>query len=124
MTIDGDHDVKEICMFESGMYNSMFYCLCYFKEISTDMLEEQVSEERDPDLNDEEDIIMEDRREEHWRDVAEYGDNKFYIHALWDVYTREEGGLIKRYFLVSGTHPKGGDIFYTFVKDNIIKEKD
>ena len=57
------------------------------------MLEEKVSEERDPDLNEEEDIIMEDRREEHWRDVAEYGDNKFYIHALWDVYTREEGGI-------------------------------
>ena len=40
----------------------MFYCLCYAKEISTDMLEEQVSEERDPDLNEEEDILMEDSR--------------------------------------------------------------
>ena len=32
----------------------VFYCLCYVREISTDMLEEHVLEERDPDLNEDE----------------------------------------------------------------------
>ena len=38
------------------MYLSVFYCLCYVKYVSTDILEYQVSEERDTDLNEEEDI--------------------------------------------------------------------
>ena len=46
-------------MFERGMYFSVFYCLCYFKETSTDMFEEQMSEDMDPDLNEEEDTRME-----------------------------------------------------------------
>ena len=49
-------------MFERGMYLSVFCCLCYVKNISTDILEEQVSEERDLELNEEEDIRMEDSR--------------------------------------------------------------
>ena len=65
-----------------GIYLSMFYCLCCFKDISTDIMEEQVSEERYPDLNYEEDIRMEDSRGDHWRGVAEDGDNKKNIHAL------------------------------------------
>ena len=32
-----------------------------------------MSEERDPDLDEEEDIIMNNTRDEHWRDVAEDG---------------------------------------------------
>ena len=36
-------------------------------------------------------------REEHWRDVAEDGDDKKNIHALrWEVYAKEEEKLIKR----------------------------
>ena len=58
------------------MYFSVIYCLCYVKEISTDLLEEQVLEERDPDVNEEEDIRMEDSREEHWRNVDYYGEDK------------------------------------------------
>ena len=38
------------------MYLCVFYCLCYVKDISTDMSEDQMSEERDPDLNEEENI--------------------------------------------------------------------
>ena len=38
----------------------MFYFLCYVKEISADMLKGKVLEERDPDLNGEENIIIED----------------------------------------------------------------
>ena len=71
------------------MYFSVFYCLCYDKDISTDMTEDQVAEERDPDLNEEEDIRLDAIREEYWRDIAEENDNKKKIHALmWDVYVK------------------------------------
>ena len=63
----------------------MFVCvlfLCYVKNISTDILEDQVSEDRYPDLNEEKDIRMYAIREEHCRDVAEEGDDKKNIHAL------------------------------------------
>ena len=40
------------------MYLFVFYCLCYVKDISTDMSEDQVAEERDPGLNEEEDIRL------------------------------------------------------------------
>ena len=82
MTIDGYLVAEEASMFERGMYFYVFYFLYYVKEISTDMLEGQVFEERDPDLNEEEYIRMEDSREEHWRDVAEDGEDKSKIHAL------------------------------------------
>ena len=45
------------------MYLYVFYCLCYDTDISTDMLEDQMAEERDPDLNEEEDIILGEIRE-------------------------------------------------------------
>ena len=38
-------------MFVKGVYLYVFYCLCYDTDISTDMSEDQVAEERDPDLN-------------------------------------------------------------------------
>ena len=37
------------------------------------MLEEQVFEDRDLELNEEEDIIMKDSREDKWRDVSDNG---------------------------------------------------
>ena len=50
------------------------------------MLQEQVSDERFQDLDEYEDIIMADSREEHWMDVAKDGEGKSNIHALmWDV---------------------------------------
>ena len=86
-------------MFGKGMHLSMFYCLCYVKDISTYMSEEQVSEQRDPDLNEEEDIRMEDSREEHWRYVDQDGDDKNNIRTLmWDVYIKEEEELIHSQF--------------------------
>ena len=45
-------------MFGKGMYLSIIYFLCYEMDISTEMSKDQVSEERDPDLNEEEDIIL------------------------------------------------------------------
>ena len=84
-----------------------------------------MSEERYLDLNEEDDIRMEVSMEEHWRDVAEDIKDKSNIHALrWYVYTRQKDQLIKRQFSVSVTHPKGGNIFWNCVKDNIIEEKE
>ena len=82
LTVDGYPEVVEPCMFGKCMYLSVFYCLCYAKDRSTDMSEGQVTEERDPDLNEEEDIRMEDSSEEYWRGVSEEGGDKKKIHAL------------------------------------------
>ena len=73
-------------MFGKGMYLYVFYCLCFVKYISTDMSKDQVVEERDPKLNEEEDIRLDAIREEHWRDFKEEGHDKKKIHALrWGV---------------------------------------
>ena len=69
-------------MFGKGMYLYVFYCLCYEMDISTDMSEEQVSEDRDLDLNEDEDITMDEIRDEHWRYVAEEVDNKKNVNYL------------------------------------------
>ena len=45
-------------MFVKVVYLYVFYYLCYEMDVSTDISEDQVLEERDPDLNEEEDIIM------------------------------------------------------------------
>ena len=82
LTIHGYPEVVEPCMFVKGMYFYVFYCLIFFTDIYTYMSEDQVEEERDPYLNEEEDIILDVIREEHWRDVAEEGDDKKNIHAL------------------------------------------
>ena len=70
MTIVGDPEIGEPCIFGKGIYLSVFYCLCYEMDISTDILEGQVSEERDLNLNKEEDIRMDEIRDKHWRDVT------------------------------------------------------
>ena len=104
---------------------SVFYCLCYDIDISTYMSEDQVLEEIDTDLNEEEDIIMDEIMDEHWRDVAGEGDDKKKIHALrWDICVEEKGGLMKREFLVSVPHLKVGNIVWNFVKEHIIDEKE
>ena len=96
-------------MFGKSINQSFICCLINVKDISTDMSEEQVLEERDLDLNKEQDIRFYAIREDHWRDVDEEGENKMKIHALgWEVYIKEKGELIKREFSVSFPHPKGG----------------
>ena len=52
------------------MYLSVFYFLCYEMDKYTDISEDQVAEERDPDLNEEEDTKMNGIRDKHWRYVA------------------------------------------------------
>ena len=65
---------------------SFFYCLYYEMDISTYISEDQVSEERNPDLNEVEDIRMDEIRDEHWRDVSEEGDDKKKVHTLGGRY--------------------------------------
>ena len=78
-------------MFERVVYLYFSFCLCYVKEISTDMLEEQVSKERDTELDEEEDIITYDIKEEHGMDVDEDGEDNNKIHALrWEVHKIEK----------------------------------
>ena len=48
-----------------------------------------MEEERDPDLNEEEDIRLDEIREDNWRDFSEEGNNNKRIHALrWEVYIK------------------------------------
>ena len=76
-------------MFVNGIYLSVFYCLCYKMDVSKDILEDQVSEDRYPDLNEEEDIRMDTIRENHSRDVAEEVDNKKSMYTLrWDIHVK------------------------------------
>ena len=59
------------------------------------MSDDQVSEERDPYQNEEDDNRLDAVREEHWRNVAEEGDDKKKIHDLrWDVYVKYKEELI------------------------------
>ena len=89
------------------------------------MLEGQVLEEWYTDLNYEENTRISDSREEHLRDVAEDGEDRSKIRALrWDVYTRYKENLIMKKLLVAVLHPKYGNIFGTYVKDNTIEEKE
>ena len=44
-----------------------------------------MSEERDPNLNEEEDIRMDETMDKHWRDFSDDGDYNKNIHILkWD----------------------------------------
>ena len=71
-----------------------------------------MAEERYPDPNEEEYIRLDEMMEEHWRDVAEEGEDKNKIHTLrWEVYVKEKEELKKREFLVSVPNPKGGQLF-------------
>ena len=68
---------------------------------------------------------MDGIRDDHWRDVAEEGEDKEKIHALRsEIYVKAEKKLRKRYFLVSVPHTKGGNIVWTCVNDHIIDEKE
>ena len=50
------------------------------------MLKENIPEEKNLDMNEQENITMKASREENWRDLAYYGQDKSYIRALmWVV---------------------------------------
>ena len=112
-------------MFVNGMYLSVFCCLCYEIVVSTDHLDQLVSEEIDPDLNEEQDTRIYTIREEHQRDVYEEGDDKKKIHApRWGVYVEDKEDFIKIHFSESVPHPKGKNIVWTCGNDHIIDEKE
>ena len=112
LTIVGDPEVLESCMIVKGMYLYVFYCLFHVKDISTDMLEGQVLEERDPDLNEQKDIILDAIREEHYRGVSKEGEYKKNIHVLrWEVYVKEKQQLINIYILMYVSYKKRGKLF-------------
>ena len=69
-------------MLKKGMYISVFHYLCYEMDISTDRSEDQLLEERDPDLNEQEDIRLDEIREERCMDVAQEGHDKKNFCAL------------------------------------------
>ena len=84
-------------MFVKGMYLSVFYCLCYDTNLTAEYSEEQMVEERYPDLDEMDDIRFDEIREDHWKDLAEESNNKKKIHALrWCVYVKEKEELITR----------------------------
>ena len=121
LTINGDPPDGEPCMFVNGMYLFLFNCLWYHTNLTTEYSEEQVVEERDPDLNKIEDIRFDKIWEDHWRDLAEESNDKNKIHALrWCVYVKNKEDLIKISFFVSVPHPKGGKIVWTCEKDHVI----
>ena len=67
---------------------------------------------------------MDNNREENWRDVAEEGYDKKKIYSLrWEVCVKQKQYLIKRNVLVSVPYPKGENIVWNCVKDNIINGK-
>ena len=68
---------------------------------------------------------MADSREEEWRGVADYGEDKSKIYSMiWHVYTKYKEQFIKRKFLLAVPHPKGGNIVWTCVQDHIIEGKE
>ena len=73
-------------MFEKCMYLSIFYRLDLVEEISTDMVEEQVTEKTDRDREGDEDIRIYDDMEEHWKEVEEENNEEMSkVHALrWE----------------------------------------
>ena len=79
---------------------SVFVCVLFFVLCSLNVngfLEEQVLEERYMELNEDEDIRMDEIRDDHWMVIAEESDDKKNIHALsWEVYVKYKGDLMKR----------------------------
>ena len=68
-------------------------------------------EERDPDLDEMDDIRFDEIWGDRWRYLAEESNDKKKIHELrWCVYVKEKEELITRSFSVSAPHPKGGEI--------------
>ena len=86
-------------MLVKGMYFLCFIVCVIIGYIYIYMSEEQVSEERDPDLNGEEDIRMDVIKGDHWRYVYEEGGDKKNINALmWEIYVKYNEESIKIFF--------------------------
>ena len=98
-------------MTKKVMYLSVVYCF-FVNKIYIDMLEYQLREEGGPDLEFDEDFILLDYKEKHWRDfiVVKNEENKKVVSLIWELYTKDMENLIKRYFKVAVPHSKEGGI--------------
>ena len=108
------------------MYLSIFHCLCFVEAISVHIAEEQVMEERYPDLEWDEDFIISTDSEQHWKE-AEEEENEYrgkVCDLRWEVYTKEKEGLTKREFLVAVPHPKRRQVLWNCVEGNVVGEKE
>ena len=87
LTIDGYNIDYLDLLFKEVMYVSVFYCICFCVDRLTNMLKEQLREERYPDLNMGEDITLSENRENHWKDYVEENNNdKGKVRSLsWEV---------------------------------------
>ena len=110
------------------MYLYVFYCLGFVNQISTDMLDKKVLEQRDPHLEEEEeeDIRISDTREEHWKDIYEDNDKeRSKVHDMRrEFHMKYKEELINREFSETVTHPKEGNIVQTCVEDNITRGRE
>ena len=61
-------------MFVKRMQYSIFYCLCFVEEISENISDIKVTEEKDPYPEWEEGFNISDDREEHWKEVKDQYD--------------------------------------------------
>ena len=109
LTIHGDNFCEVDNTFVKGVYFSIFYWLCFVEDISPNIAEEQVMEEKTPDLEWEEDFRFSDDRGQKWRGVGQednYYMCKFHLLSWW-VYTKDKEGFMNRQFLVEVPHTKG-----------------
>ena len=72
--------------------SSIFYCLCFIEEISVNIADKIVMEQRDPNIEQEEDFSIYNDREEHWKEVEEKKNlERGKFHALlWQVYMKQK----------------------------------
>ena len=90
-----------------------------------EMVENQALEQRYPELEEKEDFRISVAMEEHRKYVSwdNYQDIIMVNYLRWDVHMKQKEDFIKREFLVTVTHPKGGGVVWTCAEDNIIEEK-
>ena len=77
------------------------------------MVDEQVTEETDPDIKGEEYLWVYYDRQENWKEVEDE-DNQYRgkVHALrWKFYMKDKEEYINIIVLVEVTHSKGGKLF-------------
>ena len=98
--------------FGKGINLSVFYCLCFVEEISVNIAEKQAMEERNPNIEQEEDLRISNDWVEHWKEVEEKeNEERGKFHSLrWEVYMKQKEELKKREFSVAVPHPKGGGV--------------
>ena len=104
-------------------------CICmflflFFLKIFTYILEEHTWEERDLYLDLNEDIKLSENIVKHQKHGVAYNhEYKGKVCVLgWDIYIKYEEEVIMRDLFMVVPHPNGGNIVWSCVGDNVIKE--